>query len=214
MAKGNTPEGTDPNPQGTAQTGESGAAPQSNPNDDPEGDGEGEEGGDDEGTQAGKTYTQAELDAIINARIAKATKAAKKQAAEEAKREQERASMTEAERIKAEKEQADQRIAELEGRVKQSRIREQLAGKVVNLDDAVRVLDDSFIDDDTGEVDVDAFLNSKPYFRTPSGAGGQARPGNPAGARRLTREQIASMTEKEIEDRWDEVQAVLGGARS
>lgn len=210
MAKGNQPEGTNPDPQGT-QKGESGADPS------PEaatGDGaeEDPDGSDDEAEPTGKTYTQAELDAIINARIAKATKAAKRQAAEEAKREQERANMSEAERIKAEKEQADQRIAELEQRVRESRIREQLAGKVVNVDDAVRVLDPSFLDDDTLEVDVDAFLQAKPHFRPPS-AGGQAKPGNPPGAKRLTREQIATMTEAEIEARWDEVQAVLGGSK-
>lgn len=213
MTQGTTPEGTNPNPQG-AKDGDSGAAPSQASTGAHDQAQDASEDGSDEGTQSeGKTYTQAELDAIINSRIAKATKAAKRQALDEAKAEQERANMSEAERIKAEKDQADKRIAELEERVRQSRIREQLAGKVVNLDDAVRVLDDSFINEDTGEVDVNAFLDSKPYFRAAT-PGGHAKPGNPSSAKRLTREQIANMSEAEIEKRWDEVQAVLDNPRS
>lgn len=176
--------------------------------------GQGSQTGDQGQDTGDKTYTQAELDAIVNARISKAQKQAKKQAEEELKKERERQDMDEVERTKAEKAEADKRIAELEERVRQSRIREQLAGKVVNLDDAVKVLDDDFVNED-GTVDVEKFLESRPYFRAPTQQGGrQASPGNPPSSKRLTREQIANMTEKEIEDRWDEVQEVLGASRS
>lgn len=209
------PNAQNPDPQG-ANRGDGGAdagddAGSSTGADDSSGDDDGS------GEGKGKTFTQAELDAIVNARIAKAKKAAAKEAKAELERERERANMDEAERVKAEKVDAEKRIADLEARVRESRVREQLAGRVINIDDAVRVMPSEFIDDDTGEVDVDGFLESRPYFRNDRNtapAGSSASPGNPPKTKRLTREQIADMSEKEIESRWDEVKEVLGGAEA
>lgn len=156
-----------------------------------------------------KMFTQAELNAILDSRIAKAVKSAKSEAMKEADEKAKREKMDEAERLKADVTDREQKIADLEARMRQSRIREQLAGKVVNLDDAVAVMDDTFVDED-GKVNVEGFLESRPYFRVQQQkAGTTANPGNPPGTKRLTREQIAQMSEKEIEDRWEEVQAAL-----
>lgn len=192
----------DPNAQGT-QAGD-GADVKA---DAAKGDGEADDTKDAGSAGEGKTFTQAELDAIVNGRVSRAVKEAKKQAMTELQEKQKREGMDEVERIKAEKADADARAEKLQAENRRLLLRTQLAGKVVDLDDAVAVLTPDFIDDDD-RVDVDAFLAAKPHMSVQS-VNSKAAPGNPAGTKRLTREQIAAMSEKEIEARWDEVQAVL-----
>jgi hypothetical protein len=159
----------------------------------------------------GKTYTQEELNAIVNARIARARKATAREVEERLKAERERAGMDEAERVKAEMADREKDLTALRDENRRLKIANQLAGKVVNVDDAVRLIDDDLIDDD-GVLDVNTFLESRPYLRADNPkAGSRAAPGNPPASKRLTRDQIASMSEKEIESRWDEVKAVLDG---
>jgi len=159
----------------------------------------------------GKTYTQEELNAIVNSRIARARKATAREVEERLKAERERAGMDEAERVKAEMADREKDLTALRDENRRLKIANQLAGKVVNVDDAVRLIDDDLIDDD-GVLDVNAFLESRPYLRAENPkAGSRAAPGNPPASKRLTRDQIASMSEKEIESRWDEVKAVLDG---
>lgn len=188
------------------QTGDAGDGAETQP----DGNDDDASGADADAPPTGKTYTQAEVDAMVNARIARAKKQAAKEAEETLKRERERANMDEAERVKAEMADREKELNELRAQNKRLSIANQLAGKVVNVDDAVRLVDEDLIDDD-GRLDVDRFLESRPYLRADAQrqAGGTANPGSPPAGKRLTRDQIASMSEQEIEKRWDEVKAVL-----
>lgn len=217
MAKGEDPNrktnpdapGADQGDSAAAGTKTGDAGDGADQNADGKGDDADDSAGDDQ-PPAGKTYTQAEVDAMVNARIARAKKQAAKEAEEKLTRERERANMDEAERVKAEMADREKELNELRAQNKRLSIANQLAGRVVNVDDAVRLVDDDLIDDD-GRIDVDRFLESRPYLRADAQrqAGGTANPGSPPAGKRLTRDQIASMSEKEIEKRWDEVKAVL-----
>lgn len=107
---------------------------------------------------------------------------AKKQAeeAERIKREAERAEMEEAERLKAELQDAKEALEKERSTNTTLQRRQELAGKVIDVDAALKLLDpDAHVKPD-GTIDLDAFYDQHPFMR-PQGQGKSAVPaGNPA----------------------------------
>lgn len=159
-----------------------------------EGTGDGGQGnaGDDGGQGAGdegKTFTQDELDAMIERRLARAKRQWETEAEEERKREQ----MTEVERLEAEKAEAEARAAERESAANQRLIRAAAQVEAVGLgvkadrvDYALRLADLSEVEvGDDGAVDtaaakaaIEAVLKDLPELKgttAPGRSGGDFR---------------------------------------
>lgn len=159
--------GTNPDPQGTPE-GASGDNPKPATQ---------------QGQGSGKTLTEAEVNAMMADRLSKHEKALRKQFEQEKVQIAERAKMDEADRIKAEKEDLEKKVAELETAKTEATQRAQLAGKVADVDYALfkaRQNSEKYVDSD-GNVKVDALLkdveslNPQPTPRTgpaPTTAGG------------------------------------------
>ena len=130
-----------------------------------------------------KTYTEAEVNAMVTARLAKQEKALKAQAAEDAKTAAERAKLDDVERIKAEKADIEKRAIDAEARAAAAERRAALTGKVSDLDLALAVADRHTTD---GVLDVDALLAAHPSLAvtkpgqtaTPGAGGTIARTGD------------------------------------
>lgn len=134
------------------------------------------------------------------------------EAAERIKLEAERAKLDEVERLKAEKADAEKAAQEARAEAARARHLMTLAGKVVDPEDALAIAERAGLVTDDG-VNVDELLKAKPYLAPP-----QAHGVNIPGARNakkptLTLEDINKMKPHEINERWDEVQAALKGAR-
>ena len=78
-------------------------------------------------------------------------------------REAERAKLDEVGRLKAELDDWQQKYGSLEQTVVTERKRAQLAAHVEHVDDALKLLDDDFVDPD-GNVMVEKFLAAKPFL--------------------------------------------------
>jgi hypothetical protein len=74
----------------------------------------------------------------------------------------ERSKLDEVGRLKAELDDATKRYQALEESLTTERYKTQLAGRVASVDDALKLLDETFIRN--GQVDVDAFLDAKPFL--------------------------------------------------
>ena len=101
----------------------------------------------------------------------------------------ERAKLSEIERVKAEKEDLAKEFDALKRQLHQSNLKTKLAGRVVDPDTALLLLEkhgDEFFDAD-GEPDVDFFLQEYPYMAQVQAASqsGEAKPKVPAEAPRL-----------------------------
>lgn len=125
-----------------------------------------------------KTYTEAEINAIVTARLAKQEKSLRSQLETEAAEKAKRAEMDEVERIKAEKTDIEKALeAERAARTSAER-RASLAGKVVDPEGALKLIDEEKHVDENG-INVEALLadypylapNQKPAGTTISGAG-------------------------------------------
>lgn len=84
------------------------------------------------------------------------------EAMEAAKTEAERAKLDEVGRLKAELEDWQKKHTTLTTQLTTERYKSQLAGRVQNVDDALKLLDDEFVKD--GNIDVSRFLEAKPYL--------------------------------------------------
>jgi ATP-dependent 26S proteasome regulatory subunit len=139
-----------------------------------------------------KMFTQAQLDDMIKERL---------------KREK----MEKADRLEAEKADLQKELEATKQEATLLKRQNALAGKVVDVDAATKLLSDEFVVN--GEVQLEPFLAKYPFLKaqatppvnpTPGGRGAM-----PANA--LTREQVSKMTPDEINKRWAEVQAVMKG---
>ena len=142
----------DDNPQTTdpADTGEA----TNNPAQDPQ-----------QGT--GKTYTEAELNAIVTSRLAKAEKAMERRIAEAVKQAEERAKLGDVERLQAERDELAKKLEHLEAERQEALLKVQLAGKVTDIDYALfkaRQNPDKYVGED-GKVNVDALLKDHPSLK-------------------------------------------------
>lgn len=129
--------------------------------------------------------------------------------------------MTETEKLQKRAQEAEQKAADADNRVKQTNLRleiERQARKlnIVDEDAAARLLDSDAIKfgDDGKPTNVEKLLQQlvkdKPYLVGTSGDGGSA--GNPdRGRSGLTIEQIKKMSRAEIDARYDEVMRVVRG---
>lgn len=133
---------------------------------------------------AGKTFTQAEVDALIEKRFSRMKKQAADEVRAELAEEARQAQMTEAERLKAEKDQMAATLETERATIRTERVltrAEALASKVGNPDfvaDIVQLagIDGTFIDDN-GKPDeariqasIDAALEKRPFYKK-GGAG-------------------------------------------
>lgn len=134
-------------------------------NPDPQ-DAKGESGEAQNPTDTGRTYTEAEFNAMVTARLSKHEKALRKTWEAELEAERKKAEMTEAERYKAELEERDKRIQALEAERTRATRTAALAGKVTDTEYALWKLEqagDKYLTDDG--VDVDAFLKDHPSLK-------------------------------------------------
>jgi hypothetical protein len=169
---------------------------------------------------AGKTFTQADVDRIIDTRL----KRERKDAAATLESEKAKAAMTEADRLKAEKAEsekkasdaqtaADKRVIAAEAKVQASTagVKPEALGYVLKLAD----LSDVTIGDD-GEPDaaaikaaIETVLKDVPALKGTAGTGGKAGSefGGNGGPVTLTEEAISKMTSDELKLRMPEVEA-------
>lgn len=85
------------------------------------------------------------------------------EAAEKAKTDAERAKLDDIERLKAEKADIEKRAAEAEARAVAAERRAALTGKVADPQAALKLLEDTHLDDD-GQVNVEALLEAYPFL--------------------------------------------------
>lgn len=164
-----------------------------------------------ENTQAagGNDGTTPDINTIVEKRLARARKQWEAEAEEQAKR----ARMDEAERLKAELADKEKAIAERDAQIKRERTLRQLAGKVIDPEDALAIAERNDLVDDDGNVDLAKLLDSKPFLAPQTAAGVNIPGARNAKKPTLTVEDINRMKPHEINERWDEVQAALKGAR-
>lgn len=118
-----------------------------------------------------KTFTQADMDRVVAERLARE----RKTQAEESKKQTDRAKLETEERLKVEREEADAKAADAEARARTAGYRADLKGEVVDVNAALRLVDDDKHVKD-GAVDVKALLKDYPFLQksgpTAPGAGG------------------------------------------
>lgn len=175
--------------------------------------------------QSGKTFTQEQLDAIINDRLQRERgKYADYDALKAAKAELDTlkaGQLSETEKITKRATDAEAKAQAAEAKVKELSTRgeiERQARKLGIVDDdaAYRLLDASKLEyDDAGQpTNAEALLKdlvkAKPYLVQGTGGGNATNPARGQSAA-LTREDIAKMSPAEINKRWEEVSQVLEG---
>lgn len=131
--------------------------------------------------------------------------------AERVKLEAERAKLDEVERLKAEKADAEKAAETAKAEAARARHLIALAGKVVDPEDALAIAERAGLVTDDGDW-VARLLEAKPYLAPPQ-AGVNIPGARNAKKPTLTVEDINKMKPHEINERWDEVQAALKGAR-
>jgi hypothetical protein len=173
------------------------------------------------GAGAEKTFTQAELDEIIGKRLARERKDWLRQLEDETKK----AAMTEGEKLKTEKEEAEKKAASAEAAANKRAIRAEAkvqalaAGiKAERLDHALKLADLAEITvGDDGEPDanavkkaIDAIVKDFPEIVTPAvGAskGGSDFSGGAKDDKALSEELIGEMSADELKRRMPEIQS-------
>lgn len=185
-------------------------------------DGGGNDGGGDGGPDAGggdKKFSQAELDQVIAKRLERERKAWQQQLEEEKRK----AAMTEAEKLRTEKEEADKRaqaaLQTANERIMRTEIRAAAQAAGIDPDVAAALIKDGVEVNERGEVTgvkeaVAKLLADKPHLKTGGApadkSGGDFGKGG-GGNVTLTLDQVAQMSPDEINRRWDEVSKLLGG---
>ena len=120
----------------------------------------------------GPTFTQADLDRIVAERLSRE----RKNQQEEAKKAAAKAQMDAEQRAQAEKAEAEQRAAEAEQRAKLAGYRADLKGEVVDVNAALKLIDDERHVLSDGSVNLKQLLKDWPFLAkqgaTAPGAGG------------------------------------------
>lgn len=115
----------------------------------------------------GRTYTEAEVNAIVTSRLAKLEKSVQKRLADAVKQAEERAKLSDAERLQAERDELAKKLEQLEAERHEALLKVQLAGKVTDVDYAlfkVRQAGDKYVGED-GTVNLDALLKDHPSLK-------------------------------------------------
>jgi len=114
----------------------------------------------------GKTFTQEQLDQIINERLERDRATRKKEWDAETKKREERAKMAESERLNAEKADLEQQLQAAKADARTAIDRATLAGQVPpeHLDKATRLIEDSHRKSD-GTLDAAQFLKDNPFLK-------------------------------------------------
>jgi len=159
--------------------------------------------------EGGKSFTQEDIDKIIQQRLARERKQWEQQVEEEKRK----ATMTAEEKLKADLDAANRKAAEAEARVTAAERKASLTGRVVNVDAALKLLDPDKHLDDTGSINVDAFLKDHPYLAPTQQSAGPTAPNGGGGAqptgRKFTEADLERMSPGEINANWDRIQADL-----
>lgn len=115
---------------------------------------------------AGKTFTQEQLDQIINERLERDRATRKKEWDAETKKREERATMAESERLSAEKADLEKQLEAARADVRAATDRATLSGHVApeHLDKATRLIEDSHRKTD-GTLDAAKFLKDNPFLK-------------------------------------------------
>lgn len=129
------------------------------------------------------------------------------EAAEKARIEAERQKLDEVERLKAEKADAEKAAQEARAEAARARHLIALAGKVVDPEDALAIAERAGLVTEDG-VDVEALLKAKPYLAPPTQAGVTIPGARNAKRPALTLEDINKMTPEQVNERWDDIQAL------
>lgn len=116
---------------------------------------------------------QVDIDKIVTKRLERERKKWEAEAEEAARL----AKMDEAQRAKAELEKAQRQIEEAKAEARRERSMRQIAGKVVDEEDALTIAERLNLVAEDGTVDLDALLKAKPYLApTKATIGGPSRP--------------------------------------
>ncbi len=163
-----------------------------------------------------KTFTQADLDNIIQKRLARERKQWEAQVEEEKKK----AAMTEAERLKAEKEEAEKKAQDAMSKANEVLLKAEVKQAAVDLgivdpDAAYALMDREDVEIGDGTIKgvkeaLTQLLASKPWLkRAPEkpSVGAPSNPGEPTTT--YTRAQLAKMSTEEINRNWDTIQDQL-----
>lgn len=125
-------------------------------------------GADQHSTGQTLTFTQAQLDAIITDRLARAKASWEREAKEKSDREK----LGMEERLKKDLDEAIQKVADAEKRARAAEWKAELAGKVVSTTAALKLVDaDKHVKQD-GTLDVEAVLKEYPFLAAQQAAAG------------------------------------------
>ena len=163
-----------------------------------------------------KTFTQDEIDRIIQNRLARERKQWEAQLEEEKKK----AAMTEAERLKAEKEEAEKRAQDAMSKANELLLKAEVKQAAVDLgivdpDAAYALMERENVEVNDGAITgvkeaLTQLLEAKPWLKRAPGKPGVGTPSNPDPApTTYTRAQLAKMSTDEINKNWDAIQEQL-----
>ncbi|AFZ66075.1 capsid assembly scaffolding protein Gp46 family protein [Deinococcus peraridilitoris] len=144
--------------------------------------------------EGGKTFTQEELDRIINQRLGRERKTWETQVEEERKK----ATMTAEEKLKADLEAERLKTKAAEDRVTAAERRAALTGKVVNADAALKLMDPDKHLDAEGNLNVDALLKDHPYLAPTTQSAGATAPNGGGGTQQTGKVDFSTMSDKEF----------------
>lgn len=154
------------------------------------------------------TYDAEAVERIIKKRLDRE----RKRWEQEREEAEERARMSEAERIQSDLTAAKEAMQAAERRAVMAERQAALVGRVADAKAALRLLDDSHIDDD-GNVNVDALLDAYPFLRVTESTKPQATsttaPSPKPSGRRVTVDDLSRMTPAEINANWDRIRSDL-----
>lgn len=187
--------------------------------------GNGAQGGSSAGSGDGKTFTQADVDRIVQERLARE----KQRHEQELEAERQKAGMQETERLKLEKEQAEKAAADARAEAERAVIAAEtkLAAVALNtradrLDDVAAKVDvaglelvDGKLDGDKVRAAVQAVLEQYPEWKqgpTQQGSSGGDQ-GSDSGPRSFTAAEVAAMTAEEYAKNRDEIMAAMRSGR-
>lgn len=166
-----------------------------------------------------KTFTQTDVDSIIQKRLARERKQWETQLEEEKKK----AAMTEAERLKAEKEEAEKKAQDAMRTANERLVRAEVKQLCVDLNIVDSDAAYALMDRENVEVKEDGsiagvkealekLVDAKPWMKGTQkkpGVGGDSNPGDDKATTVYTREKLAKMSTEEINEHWDKIQSQL-----
>ena len=166
-----------------------------------------------------RRFTQADMDSIVQKRLARERKQWEEQIEEEKKK----AAMTEAERLKAEKEEAEKEAQDAMRKANERLMRAEVKQLCVDLNIVDSDAAYALMDRENVEVKEDGsiagvkealekLVDAKPWMKGTQkkpGVGGDSNPGDDKATTVYTREKLAKMSTEEINEHWDKIQSQL-----